>query len=153
MSQILLRQSPLNYQVPQRFSMAEILGMMTVFALLFGALRYFGAPVMLYMFLGTQGVIVCIVQMSFGSVPRGASTLVGCVFLPLWVWLIPVLSGAEPAMAFEGSVAELPVALAFGGLLGYCTGTLAAGVFLVMDALDGSRQRTARGRAAQQVDA
>jgi hypothetical protein len=148
MSQNLHRSSHPNYQVPQRFSVAEILAMTTVFAVLFGGLRYFGAPVMLYMFLGTQAVIVCLVQMSFGSVPRGASTAVGCFFLPLWVWLIPVLSGADPAITTEGTVAELPIVLAFGGLLGYCTGTLAAGVFLVMDAFDGTRHRLTRSRPA-----
>jgi len=135
-----------GYRVPQRFSVAEILAMMTVFAVLFGVLRYFAAPATLYMFLGTQAVAVCVVQMLFGAVPRGASTTVGCLFLPLWIWLMSTLGRIEQPIGFEGSLAELPIALAFGGLLGYCTGALAAGVFLVMDALDQTRGRMLGGR-------
>ncbi len=125
--------SPEGYRVPERFSIAEILAMMTVFGCLFGALRSFGAPASLYLFLGTQGVAICLVQMRFGEVPRGASTFVGCFFLPLWVWAMSASGSAELPAGFEGTLADLPLVLGFGGLLGYCTGVMAAGVFLILD--------------------
>ncbi len=124
-----------EYRVPQRFSVAEILAMMTVFAFLFGALRGFGAPAALYLFLGTQAVVVCLVQMSFGAVPRGASAVVGCVFLPLWVVGMSFFGMVDGLGDLTATPRNLPVFLAYGALLGYCTGTLAAGVFLVMRAL------------------
>ena len=148
MSDVSDRASPDGYRVPQRFSLAEILAMMTVFGLLFGALRFFEAPATLYLFLGTQAVAICLVQMRFGEVPRGASTLVGCIFLPLWVWILSSVGSAELPGDFQGTLAELPIVLAFGGLLGYCTGALTAGVFLILDVLDGSTHRLIRGRRA-----
>jgi hypothetical protein len=128
---------------------AEILALMTVFAVLFGFLRGFGASAWLYLFLGTQAVAVCLVQMWFGAVPRGASMLVGSVFLPLWVWGLYVWGSADAPTDFKGTWADLPIVLIFGALLGYCTGALAAGVFLVMDALSGARERGVAGRGAR----
>lgn len=136
-----------TYRVPQRFSIAEILAMTTVFGLLFGGLRWFGASPILYMFLGTQALIICLVQMSFGTVPRGASTVVGCLFLPGWVWVLYALESPGLPASFQGSWSDIPYVVLFGGLLGYCTGAMAAGVFLVMDILEGLGQRAARRRA------
>ena len=74
-----------GYRVPQRFSIAEILAMMTVFGLLFGGLRVLALP----------GLVHVSGHASRGDLPgadavwlraRGASTLVGGVFLPVWVW-------------------------------------------------------------------
>ncbi len=135
-----------GYRVPQRFSIAEILAMMTVFGLLFGALRHFGAPATLYLFLGTQAVVICLVQMRFGEVPRGASTIVGCIFLPIWVWSLSAFGNGSLPTGFEGSLADLPIVLGFGGLLGYCTGALAAGVFLVLDTIEDACHRMLRDR-------
>jgi hypothetical protein len=142
-----------GYRVPPKFSIAEILAMITVFAFLFGALRFFGAPAPLYLFLGTQAVVICLVQMRFGEVPRGASMVVGCIFLPVWSWLTLLMGHGQQLIGFEGSFAELPMVAAFGGLLGYCTGALAAGVFLIMDSLEVLRGRLVRGGVAQQPDA
>jgi hypothetical protein len=129
------RSAELGYRVPARFSISEILAMMTVFALLFGALRYFEAPTWLYTFLGTQGMVICLVQMRFGDVPRGASTAVGCVFLPVWMAVASVFTPAEFAIPLSDVMKQLPFTVPFGGLLGYCTGTMAAGVFLIVDKL------------------
>ncbi len=135
-----------SYRVPQRFSLAEILVMMTVFAVLFGVLRQFGAPATLYLFLGSQAVVICLVQMWFGEVPRGASTVVGCFFLPAWVWVLAASGSVNFPQEMEGSLVDICATVAFGGLLGYCTGALAAGVFLVMDMYDGRAGRSNRRR-------
>lgn len=125
--------------------------MITVFAALFGALRCFRAPPVLYMFFGTQAVIVCLVQMKFGDVPRGASMLVGCIFLPAWVLGFLLFGGQIMGFPSVRTADEwlpgLPFIVAFGGLLGYCTGAVVAGVFLVLDKALGVMQRAAHRRA------
>ena len=45
-----------GYRVPQRFSIAEILAMMTVFGVVFGLLRRFDVHPAWYLFLGMQGL-------------------------------------------------------------------------------------------------
>lgn len=136
-----------TYRVPERFSIAEVLAMTTVFGLLFGGLRCFGASPIWYLFLGTQGVVVCLVQMTFGAVPRGASTVVGCIFLPVWGWVLLALGSPGLLANVHSSLWALPFVVLYGGLLGYCTGTMVAGVFLVMDTLAGLARRSARWRA------
>ena len=121
------------YRVPERFSIAEILAMMTVYGLLFGALRWLGASAALYLFLGTQALMVCVAQMWWGTVPRGASMLVGAVLFPLWIGALILLGQAEIAARADEFWIDTLTVLVAGPLLGYCTGTLAAGVFLVMD--------------------
>jgi hypothetical protein len=128
-----------GYRVPSRFSISEILAMMTVYGLLFGTLRYFEAPVWIYLFLGSQGLVICLVQMCFGSVPRGASTLVGCIFFPAWMVAASIFTPSQFAAPLAEVLKELPFSVPFGGLLGYCTGTLAAGVFLIVDKLEPRR--------------
>lgn len=135
-----------GYRVPRRFSIAEILAMMTVFGIVFGLLRVFQAHPAWYMFLGTQGVVICLVQMRFGSVPRGASTLVGCVFLPLWTWGMAAFGSSALPAQFSSSWGDVPFAVAFGGLIGYCTGALAAGVFLILDMGDNLVRRAGKRR-------
>ncbi len=128
-----LSKSSDSYRVPRRFSLAEILVLITVFALLFGGLRFLQAPAAIYLFLGTQAVIVCLAQMWFGEVPRGISALVGAVFLPAWIWVAFAMGGGRFLEQMRGTLLDVVVTVAFGGFLGYCTGALAAGVFMVMD--------------------
>lgn len=135
-----------GYRVPQRFSIAEILAMMTVFGVMFGLLRRFDVHPAWYLFLGTQGLIVCLVQMWFGSMPRGSSTVVGSIFLPLWVWVLAAFGSSALPAYLTASWIDVPFAVFFGGLLGYCTGTLAAGVFLVLDLGVDLRRRAAKRR-------
>lgn len=118
--------------------------MMTVFGGVFGLLRWFGVHPAWYLFLGTQGMIVCLVQMWFGSVPRGGSTLVGGVFLPIWVWGLAAFGSSALPANLTATWMDVPFAIFLGGLLGYCTGALAAGVFLVLDLGDELRRRMVR---------
>jgi len=136
-----------GYRIPQRFGVAASLGLLTLFSLLFAGLRSFGAPPALYLFLSIQAVVVCLVQMTFGAAARWASTLVGCVFLPAWVWILVALESHLLPPKFTSSWVDLPAAIFFGGLLGYCTGTVLAGVFLVIDVGATLAERAARWRA------
>ncbi len=133
MAHVPTSRSPDGYHVPEQLSMAAVLALLTVFGLLFGGLRMFGAPATVYLFLGCQALIVCLVQMWFGAVPRGASMFVGCVFLLCWVGVAMLMGrGAFPPGA-AGTWLDMLVVVLVGGLLGYGIGALVAGVFLVID--------------------
>ncbi len=142
-----------GYRVPERFGVAHILGILTAFGLLFGGLRCFHAPPVFYVFFGVQSVAVCLVQMRFGQMARAASIAVGCVFLPLLAWHLvavdsPYLSRGFVHSWHENLMSEaLPIVILCGGLLGFLTGTVVAGVFLVIDIADRLVQRAARRRA------
>ncbi len=51
-----------------------------------------------------------------------------------------VLRAAHYAMPLAEVVKELPFTVPFGGLLGYCTGTMAAGVFLILDKFEAAHR-------------
>jgi hypothetical protein len=128
-----------TYVVPQRFGMSAMLGIMTALAVLFGILQRLDAHPYTYLFLGVLSLVICIVQMCFGGVPRVASVAAGTVVFALFVISIPLVTPRVPI----GAVACLFVlSLPIGGLLGYLTGTCAAGIFLIMDQLE----RYLRGR-------
>jgi hypothetical protein len=139
-----------TYVVPKRFGISAILALMTGMAVLFGFMRVFDAPPVLYLFFSTMALAICIAQMVWGNMPRQASIGVGAIVAPVFV-VIAVLA--------EGSVRDLwrlPCALVFsvmwGALFGYLTGTCAAGIFLVMEILDpylpGGRRRQAAQSAS-----
>jgi hypothetical protein len=136
---------PPDFVVPKRFGMSAILGIMTALALLFGCLRWINAFPVLYFFFGVQALAICLVQMFYGQTPRLASIVAGAIILPVFTVMAAVLSdsgGPELVCAVVGFV---PI----GGLLGYLTGTCAAGVFLVMDYLEPYLQGQAfQGRVA-----
>jgi hypothetical protein len=127
---------PAKYKVPQRFGMSAILGIMTALALLFGGLRLLDAPPVTYLFFGGQALAICIVQMFNGRMPRAASTIAGAAILPAFALTVALF---DPRLD-DGDVGAVFCVLAFcvpsGALLGYLTGTCAAGIFLVMDALE-----------------
>ncbi|MDA1052481.1 MAG: hypothetical protein O3C40_18650 [Planctomycetota bacterium] len=121
-----------QYQVPSRFSLTAILGLLTVLAIIFGSLKAGHAPPVVYLFVGSEIVAICLVQILVGSAPRGGSTLTGAILLPFWVYLT-LRTPAMPALVEFFLIARLVV---FGGLMGYCIGTLAAGFFLMMDLIE-----------------
>jgi hypothetical protein len=123
---------PPDFVVPKTFGMSAILGIMTALAILFGCLRWINAFPVLYFFFGMQALAICLVQMFYGQTPRLASIIAGAVFLPVFTVVAAVLSDYRNPGVFCAVVGFVPV----GGLLGYLTGTCAAGVFLVMDYLE-----------------
>jgi hypothetical protein len=74
-----------DYQVPSRFGLGAILAMLTIFSAVFGSLKAAHAPDHIYYFVASLGLLVCLGQMLSGKVPRGASTMVGAIFIPVWV--------------------------------------------------------------------
>lgn len=121
------------YSVPKRFGLSAILAMMTAIAFLFGALRRLDAPPMVYLFLGTLVMVICLVQMFFGAVPRQASVIAGAVLLPLFSFgMAFTTNGADSAEAVCSIIGGIPI----GAFVGYLVGACAAGVFLLMDKLE-----------------
>jgi protein-S-isoprenylcysteine O-methyltransferase Ste14 len=121
-----------RYQVPSRFSLTAIMGLLTVLAVIFGALRAVEAPAVVYLFVGSEIVAICLVQILVGSAPRGGSALTGAILLPFWVYLTLRTPAVPPLLEFVLIV----ILFLFGGLMGYCIGTLAAGFFLMMDLIE-----------------
>jgi hypothetical protein len=123
-----------QYKVPVRFGMAAIVALLTTFGVVFGVLKYIEAPPEVYLFVASEIAAVCLVQIMFGSMPRGASILTGAVLLPFWM---TIYLRSPPNWMTPGMVAMCYLfCFVFGGLLGYCLGALAAGFFLVMDLVD-----------------
>jgi len=126
-----------EYTVPKRFGMAAIVALLTTFGIVFGVLRYWQTPPVVYLFVASEIVAICLAQILFGSAPRIGSIATGAVLLPFWVSLT-VEDRLVNLMSPEVFWISVVTLVAFGGLLGYCIGALAAGFFLVMDMLDGS---------------
>jgi hypothetical protein len=123
---------PPDFVVPKTFGMSAILGIMTALAILFGCLRWMNAFPVLYFFFGVQALAICLVQMFYGQTPRLASIVAGAIILPVFTVVAAVFNErGNPGIACA-AVGFVPI----GGLLGYLTGTCAAGVFLVMDYLE-----------------
>lgn len=131
-----------TYSVPQRFGIAALLGMTTLFACLFAALRAMNAPPVFYLFFGSVGSVIGLAQMKMGGMPRTASALAGAILLPVWLVITAVFSDEFGADSPTAILATLPCSVVGGGLLGYLTGAILAGVFLVLDlATDREKRR------------
>lgn len=126
-----------EYQVPTRFGIGAILGMLTVFALLFGGFRWFSAPASYYYFVATLGLLVCFAQIVWGGVPRSASLWAGTVFLPLWSIGYLLLTGElMTGESFAAVLIGIPCFAIAGAAVGYAVGTLAAGCFMAADVIE-----------------
>lgn len=125
---------PAQYVVPRRFGMSAIFGIMTALAILFGWFHWSEAHPVLYLFFGVQSLIICLAQMLYGSAPRAASTAAGAIIMPVFLIAAAMLAGGRWG---AGILCFLVFSVPVGAFLGYLTGTMAAGVFLVMDAAEG----------------
>jgi hypothetical protein len=125
---------PPDFAVPKRFGMSAILGITTALAILFGGLKWGNAWPVFYLFFGGQAIVICLVQMFVGSAPRLASTIAGAIIMPVFAVLAVVLADRGPRL--DEMACMLPFFIPFGALLGYITGTCAAGIFLIMDYLE-----------------
>jgi hypothetical protein len=127
-------QRPPDFAVPKTFGMSAIFGIMTALALLFAALRWLNAFPEVYFFLSGLAIAICVAQMAYGKAPRLASVVAGGLILPLVFIVAAVLSGDSMRIGLAILIA-IPL-LPCGALLGYLTGTCAAGIFLVMNYLE-----------------
>jgi hypothetical protein len=125
-------QSPPDFVVPKTFGMSAILGIMTALALLFACLRWANAEPVFYFFFSVEALTICLAQMLNGKAPRLASIAAGALILPAFTVAASLLTGNNRG----GFVCLAIVFIPFGAVLGYLTGTCAAGIFLVMDFLE-----------------
>jgi hypothetical protein len=125
-------QRPPDFVVPKTFGMSAILGIMTALAMLFACLRWMDAWPVYYFFFSALALVICLAQMFYGKTPRLASIVAGAIMLPLFS-LGALLFDDDANPAF---ICLLIGFIPFGALMGYLTGTCAAGVFLVMDILE-----------------
>lgn len=139
-----------TYAVPTRFGMAGILAITTFMAVLFGILRYFNAPAVVYVYLGLLALVTCLVQMRYGDVPRLASIAAGAVFLPLCAIVTVALVARRPTDILT-VICTTPILILVGAGFGYLAGACTAGLFLLMDLIEpylpgsaGHRPRYAR---------
>lgn len=135
-----------QYAVPKQFGLLAILGITTAIAVLFGGLRWYGAPPEVFMFLGGQTVVVCLAQMFFGDVPRAISSITGMILAPLFMVAAVVVNRSMPIGAFA---CLLVITIPAGAILGYMTGTCAAGVFLLIDVAEKRIEDYLKSRAAK----
>lgn len=129
-----LEAQPAKYMVPRRFGMSAILGMMTALALLFGLLRRLDAHPGFYLFFGLLGLVICIAQMLNNARPRVASVVAGAILVPLSFFATVWWDPHRPPLLFLLCLVFFYIP--FGAFLGYLAGTLAAGVFLLVDRVE-----------------
>lgn len=79
------------YSVPQRFGLSELLALTTLFAVCFGILKFYEAPVEIYLFLGVVATIVSFAQMVSRDAPRQVSIIAGALTLPFFWGLAAVV--------------------------------------------------------------
>ena len=136
------------YVVPKRFGVSGILGLTTGMALLFGFLRFLDAPPVVFLFLGSMALVICIVQMFWGAVPRKASMAAGASLWPFFS-VAALIAGDAP---WEGVLCSAVFSVPIGAALGYIVGTCVAGIFLVMERIDpylpGGRERALKHEIA-----
>lgn len=129
--------STADYQVPRRFGMGPLMGMMVLYSLIFAALRWLDAYPVVYLFLGLLGVVIGFGQMQgesnprFSSIVTGALALPGC-FFAFFVFLGFMQGGAGFWELLGGACVGF-LLIFVGGVVGYVVGTVLAGVFLVGD--------------------
>jgi protein-S-isoprenylcysteine O-methyltransferase Ste14 len=122
-----------QYSVPTRFGMSAILALVTMFAVIFGCINLLQTWItevrlspMLHLFFGVELLTIWICQMRFHQSPRRVSMLVGAILLPVF---------ASFSLDLRSTVGTVVMIVLFflGGIIGYCLGALAAGLFMVLD--------------------
>lgn len=136
--------------VPRRYSLAMILGMTAVYAVIFAVMRMLGATAEVFIFVTVffTGVSLGQPLLFGGRYPRAAAMWIGAVLLPVESVAALVYSAASqsttpplpavvcPAVCF--SIGGIPL----GALSGYLLGCIGAGLFCVMDWYEKKKQRS-----------
>jgi hypothetical protein len=121
------------YSVPKRFGLASLLAIITALACLFGALRLVDTPPVIYLFLGTQVMVICVAQMFYNAEPRRASMIAGAILMPTFLAAAAIF---VPGPDIGGVLCMTVPGILFGAFAGYLIGTCVAGIFLLMDRLE-----------------
>lgn len=130
---------PRLYAAERRFDLITLLTIMTAYALLFAIMRLFRWETVAFALVA--GLVTCVglgqAFLFHGNAPRGASALVGAIYLPLSGAIVSLIDG-EPIDSILCIVMGSIIQCAFAG---YISGVLVGGVFMAADFL---RNRLAR---------
>ncbi len=118
------------YSVPRRFDIATLLVVSLAYSLLFSFFKVLGAPWPVFLFFGMLTVVIGVAQALFpyGNEPRWASMIAGFVYLEVWS-----IATAIVLQDWTGGLCGMVGAFVFGPPIGYITGAVEAGVFLLAD--------------------
>jgi hypothetical protein len=131
------------YCVPRRFDLATLFAVSTAFALLFGLFGQLGSTPwqLLLLFVYISGVGLAQALVFGGRAPRAASVFAGAVLMSGYLALL------VPGNNYLAAVAAFLFSSLFTGALGYLTGAVIGGVFLVADLLRNWLEQRARLKA------
>ena len=137
--------------VPRRFGMGPLMVMVTMYAVLFAALKGLApafdglaAPSSLFIIVGVLVSGVGLGQMVLfgGRYPRAASIWVGVFLFPVLLLAVGLAGGD---LSPDGMTCIIVVAPFLGALFGYLAGGLSAGVFLVLEYVEKRRAERQSG--------
>jgi hypothetical protein len=139
------RLPPPQAGVPRRFSVGELMLVVSFFAVLFAVMRSLDFHPAVFAVVGLFFVVVAVGQAVLfgGKDPRRASVRVGAVLAAIAIVLLSLfpfamrLLGRFPSFIellvwFVTFTAALAAGVPLGGLAGYLAGALLAGVFLIL---------------------
>jgi hypothetical protein len=105
--------STADYQVPKRFGMGPLMGMMVLYSLIFAALRWIDAYPAIYLFLGLLGAVIGFGQMQGESNPRFSSILTGAIALPGCFLAFFLFLGYMQGVSGRGTFSAAPASDSF----------------------------------------
>ena len=125
---------------PRRFGIGVMLLMMTMYAVLFAFMQVMGTPPVVFAFIAIFVTGVGFAQMALfgGKYPRAASIWAGAFLLPIQVgaliiWNMLYLDAEPVIMTIAITIAVAVPCIPLGVFLGYLSGGLTAGVFLLIE--------------------
>ena len=138
------------YSVPRRFDLATIFVVTLAYSLLFGMMKALSFPPMASAIVAGFISIVAVAQafLSGGKQPRNASIVAGALVFSLAFVAVWIVSGPRFYSTSQFLISA-GFTIASGGMLGYLSGVIIGGVFLVADKL---RNRLARRQAELNPD-
>lgn len=128
------------FQVPRRFGLRTVLVVTALFAAMLSILKWTEMSPDLFIFYFSLVIVVGGAQVVVERKPRLASILSGVAFVAILKFVAVAFEFDLHTInvgLFEGLFSEglVMYSLVFGALYGYLTGTLLAGLYLVLDAL------------------
>lgn len=131
------------YSVPRRFDLASLLVVTTAYALLFAGMTVLNFPLMTFLYFALLIAVVAVAQSIFAGrySPRSVSLIAGSAYqVTLTIALFLIASYFPRGLGSSGSSIRSWSSLMmfitiFSPVLGYLSGVLVAGTFLVADHL------------------
>jgi hypothetical protein len=136
------------YAVPRRFGLGTLFLITFVFGILSAALNGLHLPPALVILVLAFVCVVGVLQAMLDRAPRHASMVAGSLFFPIaiGVWLYLWDSTSFAGMPLSASAFYAACWSIGGAAIGYITGTMVAGIFLLTDRMAAIFQRRVDGQ-------